>query len=79
MGDPVLPIVRWLGPVPTACDTCGHPLHDEFYDEKTSISGKWGCLCSTCHTLGPGLGKLGTGWGQKYEKQLDGRWLKTDG
>jgi hypothetical protein len=26
-----------------------------------------------------GFGKLGTGYGQKYEKQADGRWLKVEG
>lgn len=26
-----------------------------------------------------GVGKLGLGFGQKYKKQLDGRWLKVAG
>jgi len=73
-------VVRWVSPIPTACDTCGTKLVDEFYDEKTSIGGgRWGCICHQCHTLGPGYGKLGMGWGQKYEKQPDGRWVKTEG
>lgn len=71
--------VRWISPVPTVCDTCSNPIHDVFYDEKTTMSGRWGCICETCHTLGPGLGKLGPGLGQKFEKQPDGRWLKTEG
>jgi hypothetical protein len=26
-----------------------------------------------------GVKKLGTGYGQKYRKQADGRWLKVEG
>jgi hypothetical protein len=26
-----------------------------------------------------GIGRLGTGYGQKYQKQSDGRWLKIEG
>lgn len=70
--------VNWMGTPPTKCDTCEAPIVDKFYDEKTKM-GPWGCLCPNCHTFGPGLGKLGLGWGQEYTKQPDGKWLKTGG
>ena len=68
----------WLSPPPEKCDTCDTPITDTFIDGKTTL-GPWGCLCPTCFTFGPGIGKLGTGLGQKYEKQADGKWLKTGG
>lgn len=68
----------WLSPPPEKCDTCDGPIGRVFYDAKTRM-GPWGCLCATCFTLGPGLGKLGTGLGQEYKKQADGKWLKTGG
>jgi hypothetical protein len=68
----------WMGTLPETCDTCGTPIIDIFYDAKTKF-GPWGCMCPTCQTLGPGLNKLGTGLGQEYKKQADGRWLKTAG
>ena len=68
----------WLSPPPRACDVCDDTITDVFYDAKTTM-GPWGCLCERCFTQGPGLGKLGTGLGQKYEKQPSGKWLKTGG
>jgi hypothetical protein len=68
----------WLSPPPRACDGCDDTITDVFYDAKTSM-GPWGLLCDRCFTHGPGLGKLGTGLGQKYEKQPSGKWLKTGG
>lgn len=55
----------WTGSVPDKCDTCGAPIDGEFYDAATK--------------MGPGRGRVGPGRGQKYEKQADGRWLKTEG
>lgn len=69
----------WCGPVPKTCDTCETELLGVFYDAKTSLNGMWANMCTTCFSLGPGLGKLGTGWGQRYERQPDGSWLKTGG
>lgn len=68
----------WMGSVPSNCDACSMELTDKFYDAKTKF-GPWGNLCPACHTNGPGLGKVGTGLGQGYTKQDDGRWLKTAG
>jgi hypothetical protein len=70
--------VFWSGPIPTECDTCETPITEIFYDAKTQY-GSWANMCPSCHTLGPGLGKLGLGLGQKYEKQITGRFMKTKG
>jgi hypothetical protein len=69
---------HWSSPAPHKCDTCGAGIDDVFYDGKTGF-GPWACMCPSCFTLGPGLNRLGTGFGQKYEKQADGKWLKTGG
>lgn len=71
-------MTQWLSPPPEKCDTCDAPITNMFVDGKTTM-GPWGCLCSACFLLGPGIGKLGPGLGQKYEKQPDGKWLKTGG
>ena len=68
----------WMGPAPQKCDTCENKITDKFYDAKTSY-GPWGNMCPSCFYMGPGLGELGTGFGQEYTKQKDGRWLKTGG
>lgn len=70
--------VYWLSGVPAKCDTCKTPITNVFYDAKTDM-GPWACMCPSCQTLGPGLGQVGLGKGQKYEKQPDGRFLKTEG
>ena len=73
MGEPV----RWLSPVPGFCETCDGPLKSKFYDAQTK-QGPWAIMCPSCFNLGPGIGKLGTGLGQKYE--FDGKhWIKTGG
>ncbi len=71
--------MKWAGGAPKACDTCDTPIDKVFYDARTSVSGAWGHLCPSCFTFGPGLGKLGPGFGQKYEKQADGSFEKTGG
>lgn len=59
------------------CDICATPTTSVFYDARTRIGG-WAFMCEKCFTSGPGIGKLGTGLGQKYEAQ-DGKWVKTAG
>lgn len=74
--------VYWQSPVPTACDLTGHVggLHDnitergEFVDGRTKM-GPWANMCVRCHDR-HGVG-LGTGKGQRYTRQADGKWLKT--
>jgi hypothetical protein len=68
-------------PTPEACDICRKPFCEQIgvvmYDAKTK-QGPWGCLDEPCfHTHG--AGRLGTGYGQKYVRQTDGRFLKVDG
>lgn len=65
----------WTGPVP-ALDDFGAPIRDVFVDGKT-FAGPWAIMAPMSHAL-YGVG-LGTGRGQKYEKQSDGRWLKIAG
>lgn len=68
----------WMGSVPEACDICKTPIDDKFYDAATSV-GPWACMCPSCHTLGPGLGRLGPGKGQEYTRAADGKYEKTAG
>jgi hypothetical protein len=68
----------WAGGNPTSCDTCGTAIENVFYDAGT-VYGPWACMCTSCFTLGPGLGKLGQGLGQKYELQADNKFHKTGG
>lgn len=61
---------RWNSPVPEVCETCGGKIIGLFVDGKTKM-GPWACMCFSCFMLGPGLGKLGCGLGQMYEKKGD--------
>jgi hypothetical protein len=67
--------VYWTGPIGPN-DDFDAPIGDTFIDGKTTI-GPWGIMTPANHErLGVGLG---TGRGQKYVKQTDGRWLKVEG
>ena len=68
----------WQSAAPLNCDACPASITNTFYDMKTQ-GGPWGSLCPYCAMHGIGVGMLGTGSGQKYEKQGDGKWLKTGG
>lgn len=70
--------VYWVSPPPEKCQGCENDIEEVFYDGRTRI-GPWALMCPMCFYLGPGIGQTGTGFGQKYEKQRDGRWLKTEG
>ena len=41
-------------------------------------NGQWANMTEKSWRL-HGVGKFGTGYGQKYQKQADGRWLKIEG
>jgi len=71
---------EWLSPIPKECDLCGAPITDVFYDAKTYY-GPWACVCPRCFDHKPRSMKIGTGHGQKYEKQSERNpvWLKTKG
>lgn len=74
----------YLSPAPVACDLVGAVPTEhyniaekgEFVDGRT-VYGSWANMCLTCHRK-YGVG-LGTGKGQRYTRQADGRWLKTGG
>ncbi len=71
----------WIGDAPTECDLKGsfpgkHDVSKVFVDGRMQ-GGSWANMCPECHkSLGVGLG---TGHGQEYTKQEDGKWLKTRG
>ncbi len=65
----------WMGPVPTV-DDFGYPVEKEFIDGATT-RGPGAIMTPARHTIyGRGLG---TGRGQRYQLQADGRWLKVEG
>lgn len=65
--------IYWQGQVGEK-DDLGVPIDGVFIDGAT-IVGPWAIMApATFKKLGRGLGM---GKGQQYEKQPDGRWLKT--
>lgn len=69
--------VEWLGSI--ECDYC-HKKGEELaylYDAKTT-DGPWATMCSWCFKEHNASG-LGTGRGQCYKRQDDGRYLKIQG
>jgi hypothetical protein len=68
--------VYWLSPLGYR-DDFGAQYDNIMIDGKTRI-GPWANMTQEswrCH----GVGCLGTGYGQKYQKQTDGSWLKIEG
>lgn len=67
----------WVGDAPKVCDIFpAHKITTVFVDGRTR-RGPWASMCVACHAeYGYGFG---TGRGQKYEKQADGRFKKTEG
>lgn len=68
--------VYWCGEEPTSCGYCRCRIGSTFIDGRTQL-GPWMPLHPRCHAA-VGVG-LGTGNGQRYERQTDGRWLKVAG
>jgi len=66
----------WLGPVGKT-DDFGDKITDELIDGKTR-QGPWALMTPNSFKK-YGVGRLGTGYGQKYKKQPDGKWLKIEG
>lgn len=67
--------VYWLSPVGEA-DDFGNPIENIIIDGATSL-GPWALMSpASFEQYGRGLG---LGRGQKYERQLDGKWLKVEG
>jgi hypothetical protein len=68
--------VYWCGEVGPN-DDFGMPLDMEFIDGRTKM-GPWGIMTPESFSS-YGLGRTGPGFGQRYQKQPDGRWLKVEG
>lgn len=69
--------VYWIGEIPTNCPICGSKMRHTMVDARIKGQTGWALIdlkCHAAHGVGVGLGK-----GQVYEKQADGRWLKTQG
>jgi hypothetical protein len=66
----------WMGEVKSR-DDFGLTIANVMIDGKTK-HGPWAIMTPTSWRQ-HGVGKLGTGYGQKYEKQADGRFLKVEG
>jgi hypothetical protein len=58
-------------------DDFGSPYQDIMYDGRTRM-GPWANMTEFSWRR-VGIGKTGTGYAQKYQKQPDGRWLKIEG
>ena len=69
--------VYWSGVVQCDIDS-SHKLNGVMYDARLpSHGGSWGCVCFACFDASGA--SLGTGRGQKYRQQDNGRWLKVAG
>lgn len=70
--------VYWLGTLKDECNMCRSSFKDVMYDAALPhYGGMWGCVCKRCF-IDAG-GKTGLGFGQRYDKQKDGKWLKVAG
>lgn len=67
----------WIGPV-ADLDDFGVMITDEFIDGRTMPFGPWAIMAPGSWRL-HGSPRLGAGWGQRYRRQADGRWLKVEG
>ncbi len=65
---------EWAGP--RVCDFCRQTIHGILYDARTK-SGPWATMCQGDFDI-YGVGKLGTGQGQRYEQQGD-KFVKVGG
>lgn len=66
----------WIGDVPKR-DDFGLAIDKVFFDGRTQ-QGPW-AIMTPYSWRAYGVGRTGLGRGQKYEKQTDGKWLKTEG
>lgn len=68
--------VYWCGRVPERCEISKEPMGSVMYDCRLP---KWGWANINERTFKEYGCKTGTGFGQKYARQNDGRWLKVGG
>ena len=67
--------VVWTGS--KTCDFCHKEISDILIDGKTMM-GPWATMCPSCHRF-YGYKRFGTGIGQKYKKNSDGKFIKIEG
>jgi hypothetical protein len=67
----------WVGSVPEH-DDFGVRIDKVFYDAPTK-QGPWATMAPLSWTKNARTPMLGTGYGQRYVKQADGKWLKMEG
>lgn len=67
----------WSGSPPSRCDLCERPFGNLMFDVYVKHFHTWGNLCVECSAAHQC--EVGTGKGQCYELQADGRWMKTGG
>jgi hypothetical protein len=67
----------WTGDVP-AKDDFGMTIEDEFVDGRMRGRSQW-AMFTPMSWRALGIGTLGLGYGQRYKKQKDGRWIKVEG
>ena len=69
--------VYWCGPIGPN-DDFGATITDEFIDGATKY-GPWANMTPDNWAAHGRYTALGTGMGQRYKLQADGRWLKVEG
>lgn len=67
--------MNYINP-PSHCDICNKEIKEGFIDGGT-IWGPWANMCPECFGK-VGIG-LGTGRGQKYQKDKEGNYVKVAG
>jgi len=65
---------EWTGQ--KTCDYCGKTAATMY--DSASKEGPWAFMCPECWKE-HGFGKLGVGFGQRYDRDPDGRFFKTAG
>jgi hypothetical protein len=66
----------WVGKVSTH-DDFDVEIGDTFIDGRT-MAGPWAIMTPSTWRM-YGVGRFGTGYGQMYMKQDDGKWMKVEG
>lgn len=67
--------ITWAGPLSDGCQIGGKRFNGVMYDAKTP----WGWANINQETFDKAHCRLGTGYGQKYERQPCGHWEKVGG
>jgi hypothetical protein len=66
----------WPNPVPVNCDDCNSKINAVFANLCVGPN-QWNLFCARC--AANHLAQYGFNLGQRYTKQNDGRWAKTEG